>query len=359
MHRPNSSPAFFPEAFSRIGMTTSRIVPGSMVLRMTITGAPGWVASVRPICSQTRLMYLRSMPPFGWLGVPTQTNARSVWRTASPTSVEARSRPAAACSAMISPRSFSMMGERPELIRSTLVFSGSTPRTSCPSLARHPADTAPTYPSPKTQIFIGARMREFLLRGCQERAARVVRPAAVRLVRSAAGRPAQPRTVDAAADLAADQRGRELRDVVVAVRAVPFERAVVVGEELVRRDHFDAGAREPPGERLGHRRGDVLGAGLLRDVDDDESDAALGAEALHALDQRRGEVALLRRKSGGGRHRVLGRRRVGELLLEMDPDAVEEQRVEVRVLREPAHRRDRVDRVLDAHARDVLVLQRL
>ena len=70
------------------------------------------------------------MPPFGRLGVPTHTSARSVWRTASPTSVLARSRPAATCSWMISPMSFSMIGDLPALIRSTLVRSGSTPITS-------------------------------------------------------------------------------------------------------------------------------------------------------------------------------------------------------------------------------------
>src|SRR6185436_12748581 len=163
MHRPNSSPARFPECFSSRGMTTSRIVPGSMVLRMTITGAPAWFASVRPICSHTRLMYLRSMPPFDRLGVPTQTNTRSLMRTASATSLVARSRPRPTCSSMISGRSFSMIGERPELMRSTLVFSGSTPMISWPSFARQAADTAPTYPSPRTQIFIAARMREIPL----------------------------------------------------------------------------------------------------------------------------------------------------------------------------------------------------
>ena len=74
-----------------------RIVPGSMVLRNTITGAPGWLASVLPICSQTRFTYFRSMPPFGWLGVPTQTKLRSVWRTASSRLVAAFSRPAFTC----------------------------------------------------------------------------------------------------------------------------------------------------------------------------------------------------------------------------------------------------------------------
>ena len=35
-------------------MTTSRIVPGSIVLRMTITGAPACVWIACPICSHTR-----------------------------------------------------------------------------------------------------------------------------------------------------------------------------------------------------------------------------------------------------------------------------------------------------------------
>ena len=56
MQTPKSSPARLPEDFSSSGITTSRIVPGSMVLRMTITGAPSWVGSVWPICSQTRRM---------------------------------------------------------------------------------------------------------------------------------------------------------------------------------------------------------------------------------------------------------------------------------------------------------------
>jgi hypothetical protein len=157
MHTPNSAPARLPEYFSSVGITTSRMVPGSMVLRMTITGAPWWPASVRPISSQTRRMYLRSMPPFGRLGVPTHTRLRSVWRTASASPVVARSRPAATCSAMMVPMSFSMIGDLPALMRSTLVRSGSTPITSCPSRARQAADTAPTYPRPNTLIFIARK----------------------------------------------------------------------------------------------------------------------------------------------------------------------------------------------------------
>ena len=160
MHTPNSSPARLPENFSSVGITTSRMVPGSMVLRITITGAPGCVWMVLPICSQTRRTYFRSMPPLRMLGVPTQTSARSVWRTAVSRSVVAARRPAATCSAMICPMSFSMIGVLPELMRSTLTRSGSTPITSWPSFARHPADTAPTYPRPSTLIFISERMRE-------------------------------------------------------------------------------------------------------------------------------------------------------------------------------------------------------
>jgi hypothetical protein len=52
---------------------------------------------------------------------------------------------------------FSMIGERPSLMRSTLVRSGSTPMTSWPSFANRPADTAPTYPRPNTQIFIAEK----------------------------------------------------------------------------------------------------------------------------------------------------------------------------------------------------------
>jgi hypothetical protein len=142
-----------------------------MVLRITITGAPWCVARVRPICSHTRRTYFRSMPPFGWLGVPTQTSAMSVCRTASESSVLARNLPAATCSAMIEPMSFSMIGALPALIRSTLVRSGSTPITSWPSRARHPADTAPTYPRPNTLIFIGRKHRRRRLRPCAPRRA--------------------------------------------------------------------------------------------------------------------------------------------------------------------------------------------
>ncbi len=56
-------------------------------------------------------------------------------------------------SSIISPISASTIGECPWLIRLTLSAIGSTPRTWCPSAAKHPAETAPTYPKPKMLIF--------------------------------------------------------------------------------------------------------------------------------------------------------------------------------------------------------------
>ncbi len=76
--------------------------------------------------------------------MPTQMSERSVARTAALTSLVAKIRLAPRCSAMISPMSFSMIGVRPALMRSTFDCCGSTPTTSWPSFARHPAETAPT-----------------------------------------------------------------------------------------------------------------------------------------------------------------------------------------------------------------------
>ncbi|MGB6489667.1 MAG: hypothetical protein WBE91_22585 [Steroidobacteraceae bacterium] len=48
---------------------------------------------------------------------------------------------------------------RPELISSPLSVFGSTPVTTCPQAARHAADTAPTYPSPKMLTLIALDCR--------------------------------------------------------------------------------------------------------------------------------------------------------------------------------------------------------
>ena len=112
MHRPNSSPALLPENFSRIGITTSRIVPGSMVLRMTITGAPACVAigladllahalHVREVDAAVRLAR-RADADEREVGVAHRVAPPRWWR---------ESRPAATCSRMMSPMSFSMIGE--------------------------------------------------------------------------------------------------------------------------------------------------------------------------------------------------------------------------------------------------------
>ncbi len=83
---PKSRPAVRPEAPSSAGMTTSRIVPGRMVERMTTV----WRDRLRrfnaaPICWQTRSIAVVSRRPLRRLGVPTQTSERS----ASPTAASA------------------------------------------------------------------------------------------------------------------------------------------------------------------------------------------------------------------------------------------------------------------------------
>src|SRR5215831_1400448 len=65
---------------------------------------------------------------------------------------------------MIRSMSFSMMGALPELTSSTFFASASIPTTSCPSSARQPAETVPTYPRPKTLIFIVALRCDDLFR---------------------------------------------------------------------------------------------------------------------------------------------------------------------------------------------------
>src|SRR5262249_49717267 len=57
-----------------------------------------------------------------------------------------------------------MIGECPALIRSALAATGSTPITSWPSCARQAADTVPTYPKPKTLIFIESSSLQRILR---------------------------------------------------------------------------------------------------------------------------------------------------------------------------------------------------
>src|SRR5260370_56480 len=75
---PKSAPAFFPENSSRMGITILCMVPGKMVLRIATVCRASLFLSACPICSQMRLIYLRSRFPLAWLGVPTQTKESSV-----------------------------------------------------------------------------------------------------------------------------------------------------------------------------------------------------------------------------------------------------------------------------------------
>src|ERR1700734_437890 len=94
LQTPKSPPAFVPENSSKVGITILCIVPGRIVLRITIVCRALLVFSAWPICSQILRMYRRSRLPLGWLGVPTQTKDSSVSRIASAGSLVARSRPA-------------------------------------------------------------------------------------------------------------------------------------------------------------------------------------------------------------------------------------------------------------------------
>lgn len=96
-----------------------------------------------PIRSRTRRTYFRSMPPFGALGVPTQTNTRSEFPIAAAMSVVARKRPAATCcSPMISPISFSMTGVLPSVDEIDLPRFWIDTDHLVATLARQPAETA-------------------------------------------------------------------------------------------------------------------------------------------------------------------------------------------------------------------------
>src|SRR5688572_7801854 len=107
-----------------------------------------------PICSQTRVRYVRSRLPLRRLGVPTQTSDRSVALTASAVLVVARSRPLPTTSVSSSPRPGSTIGLRPSLMARTFSSLTSTPTTSWPSAANKAAATVPRYPRPKTETFI-------------------------------------------------------------------------------------------------------------------------------------------------------------------------------------------------------------
>jgi hypothetical protein len=89
-------------------------------------------------------MWVRSVPPLGLDGVPTQTSETSAPARAARGSVVACSAPDATAFAISSSRPGSTTGRRPCAIGSTFAVSTSTPHTSWPLAARQAAVTDPT-----------------------------------------------------------------------------------------------------------------------------------------------------------------------------------------------------------------------
>ena len=125
-------------------MTRSSAVPGGTVERMTTTWVPGLSRSAAPIVAITSSTACRLTLPSGPLGVPTEMNDTSVSRTDPATSIVARRRPWATASAIRTSISSSTIGDWPRVNIATFSGETSTPTISCPALARHPQDTAPT-----------------------------------------------------------------------------------------------------------------------------------------------------------------------------------------------------------------------
>ena len=105
-----------------------------------------------PIWATTLSTCPRPKLPFSLLGIPTQTNEISPSLLASGTACK---RPASTPRRISSSKPGSIIGLLPELMSDTLVRCKSTPVTTCPMSARHAAVTHPTYPIPKTVIFLG------------------------------------------------------------------------------------------------------------------------------------------------------------------------------------------------------------
>src|SRR5204862_365813 len=150
--RAESRPPCLPLSRSRIGRNTSSAIHGSVVLRTTTRCRSRFARSACPICSHTRDTNVTSGDPSAPLGVPTQMSEISVVPTARAASVVAVNCPVFACAASNSSSPASMMGLLPDASRSTFAAETSTPTTRCPRCAKHPADTAPTYPRPKMEM---------------------------------------------------------------------------------------------------------------------------------------------------------------------------------------------------------------
>ena len=151
MQIPKSFPARLPDLCSSKGKIIFSTVPGSTVLRMTTTWNLSAFRNNSPICSTTLSTCPRPRLPFSLLGVPTQTSEMSPNFSSS---LSACRRPASTPRRIRSSKPGSMIGLLPELIRDNLFCCKSTPVTACPISAKQAAVTEPTYPIPKTVIFI-------------------------------------------------------------------------------------------------------------------------------------------------------------------------------------------------------------
>src|SRR5438309_1620969 len=160
MQIPNCFPACLPEVRSRRGKIVFSTVPGSTVLRMTTTWNLSVFRNDWPIWPITLSTCASPKLPFSLLGIPTQTKETSPGSFAF---VRACNRAVLTPRRISSSKPGSIIGLLPELMKDTLVSCGSTPVTTCPISARHAAVTQPTYPIPKTVIFIEGLATEISL----------------------------------------------------------------------------------------------------------------------------------------------------------------------------------------------------
>jgi len=83
MHKPKSEPQCLFECFSRRGLTTFFVVPGTTVLFITTRWYVSFLFRASAISRVAFLMCCRFMLPFGLLGVAVAMNVMSVFKTAS------------------------------------------------------------------------------------------------------------------------------------------------------------------------------------------------------------------------------------------------------------------------------------
>jgi len=83
IHKPKSEPQCLFECFSRRGLTTLSVVPGTTVLFTTTKWYVSFLFRASAISRVAFLMCCRLMLPFGLLGVAVAMNVISVFKTAS------------------------------------------------------------------------------------------------------------------------------------------------------------------------------------------------------------------------------------------------------------------------------------